>query len=94
MNDASVERRNVHFSGTVQGVGFRYTTRHVAARFRVNGFVQNLVDGRVRMVIEGPASEIDRFLSAIDTELGHYVTGKKQRVQEPQGEPSSFEIRF
>ena len=90
----SLERREVYFAGMVQGVGFRYTTRRIAERFRVTGFVQNLPDGRVRTVVEGTALEIDRFLDAIGSELGHYITTQEQDRSEPVGGLQSFDIRF
>ena len=54
----------VYYAGRVQGVGFRYTVRSLAARFDVTGFVRNLPDGRVHLVVEGDAGEIDAFLEA------------------------------
>jgi len=90
----SLERRTIHFGGMVQGVGFRYTTRRIAERFRVTGFVQNLRDGRVQAVVEGAGPEIDRFLDAIDSELGHYITAKEQDRSEAVGDMQSFDIRL
>ena len=90
----SLERREVYFSGMVQGVGFRYTTRRTAERFRVTGFVQNLPDGRVRVVVEGTAPEINRFLDAVGSELGHYITAKEQERSDAVGGLQSFDIRF
>jgi len=92
--NASVQRREVLFSGMVQGVGFRYTARRIAERFAVAGYVQNLPDGRVRTVVEGVPSEIDRFLAAVEAELGRYITHRQQETLQPSGEPRSFEIRF
>lgn len=91
--NSSVERREILFSGMVQGVGFRYTTRRIAQPFAVTGFVQNLADGRVQVVAEGLAEEIDRFLAAIDSELGHYVTHVDRRSLPPSGQSDRFEIR-
>ena len=51
-------RRHAWFRGTVQGVGFRFTTRRLADRRRVGGFVRNLPDGRVEVVVEGPEAEV------------------------------------
>jgi len=90
----SPERREIYFSGMVQGVGFRYTTRRIAERFRVSGFVQNLRDGRVRAVVEGTALEINRFLDAVESELGHYITTKEQERSDAVGGLQSFDIRF
>lgn len=68
-------RRDMFFSGLVQGVGFRYTTAQVAARFAVTGYVQNLSDGRVKVVAEGTPGELGRFRDAIDQAMtGHIKT--------------------
>ena len=57
-------------SGGVPGRGIRYSTRHIAAGLRVTGYVQNLSDGRVLLVAEGPPGELDRLLAAIDRQMG------------------------
>ena len=46
-------RATVQYSGDVQGVGFRYTAVTIARGYNVSGYVQNLSDGRVRLVVEG-----------------------------------------
>ena len=51
---ADCTRRHCYFSGRVQGVGFRYTSRNIAINYDVTGFVRNLPDGRVELVAEGP----------------------------------------
>ena len=67
------ERRRVHFSGRVQGVGFRYTCQSLARDFEVAGYVRNLPDGRVELVAEGDRQEIDNFLTAIHREMAAYI---------------------
>lgn len=67
------ECRRVYYSGRVQGVGFRFTARHVARRFEVGGSVRNLPDGRVELVAEGVREEIDAFLQAVQDALGRYI---------------------
>jgi acylphosphatase len=62
---SSTQRLTAHFSGNVQGVGFRYTTIHVAQRFDVTGYVRNLHDGRVELVAEGNETEVKQFLAAV-----------------------------
>ena len=49
------KRAHVFYSGRVQGVGFRYSTREVACGYEVTGRVRNLPDGRVELVAEGGA---------------------------------------
>jgi acylphosphatase len=88
------QQREVYFQGMVQGVGFRYTTRRIAARFNVTGYVRNLPDGRVLMVAEGPPEELDRVLAEINTQMGQYVYDTRQTVRAPTGQFSRFEIRY
>ena len=47
------QRRETHYSGQVQGVGFRFQTLRIARAYEVAGFVRNLPDGRVELVAEG-----------------------------------------
>lgn len=69
----ALERRRILFSGHVQGVGFRATTSWVARGFEVAGHVRNLPDGRVEVVAEGDAAELDRFVAAIRDSLGNFI---------------------
>lgn len=83
----------VHYSGRVQGVGFRYSTRQVARRHAVTGFVENLIDGRVRVVVEGDRAAVQEFLSDVDSTMAgciREVTVKQQPVTDMF---SSFAIR-
>jgi acylphosphatase len=88
------ERRRVYFSGRVQGVGFRYTCQALAYRFDVAGFVRNLADGRVELVAEGEAVELDRFIDAIELEMSSYIRHTTSET-EPPGSPrvAGFSIR-
>ena len=54
--------KRVHYWGTMQGVGFRMMTKRIAGQFAVTGFVRNLPDGMVEVVVAGEPAEIDRFL--------------------------------
>lgn len=55
----------VFYSGRVQGVGFRYTVKTVAAGFDVTGTIRNLPDGRVELVAAGERAELEAFRAAI-----------------------------
>lgn len=74
-NHAVMRKRvEVFYTGRVQGVGFRYTTREIAKGFEVSGYVQNLDDGRVELVAEGEEDEVREFLKAVrESQLGDYI---------------------
>ncbi len=95
MSDASArQRREIHYSGRVQGVGFRYTVRNLAAGLAVVGFVKNLPDGRVQLVVEGETEEIQRLVEGIRAEMGHYLSSENAQNTPPQGGFERFEVRF
>ena len=86
-------RIKVLYSGTVQGVGFRYTVKSVASGFEVNGMVRNLPDGRVELVAEGNRAELNAFRQAIHDEgLTHFIRDEQVEWSEAQGEWRGFEI--
>ena len=91
---ATTQRLTVYFSGIVQGVGFRYTTRRVAGRFAVAGFVRNMPDGRVEVVAEGTQDIIRPFIAAIRAEMGHCISSVEEHIAPADGRFKSFEIRF
>jgi acylphosphatase len=84
----------VRFYGRVQGVGFRYTTRSLAARLPVTGYVRNLPDGSVELVVEGAAADVERLLQGIAGELGQYIRSQDLSVQPSSGQFSTFEIEL
>ncbi len=87
-------RRQVFYSGHVQGVGFRYTTRRIASRFDVVGFVRNLPDRRVQVVVEGREAEISSFLQEIATTFAGNVTDVEVQDDSSGDELTGFEIRY
>ena len=63
----------IHFTGRVQGVGFRYQTLQVAKEYTVTGHVSNLPDGRVRLEVEGEEAEVDDFVAAVEERMSGYI---------------------
>jgi acylphosphatase len=86
--------REVHYSGHVQGVGFRYSVRQLASEFEVRGFVRNLPDGRVQLVAEGLTSELTRFLDEIAARMAAYIRDVTVDVRPATGEFAGFDIRY
>ncbi len=63
-----IKRVRCHFSGVVQGVGFRPFIYRVARLHALSGFVQNRPDG-VAVEIEGTDPSINAFLSDVQGHL-------------------------
>ena len=86
-------RMHIFYSGHVQGVGFRYTVKSVAAGFEIVGIVRNLIDGRVELVGEGPREELEAFRNAIrEAGLEHFIRNEEISWGEAAGEFRGFEI--
>lgn len=62
--EINLDNKQYHIvvSGTVQGVGFRFTAKDLANRHHIKGWVKNLTDGRVELVAQGPKDNLDIFL--------------------------------
>jgi acylphosphatase len=74
-------------------VGFRYTAQNVALQYNVSGYVRNLADGRVELVVEGPAEEMERFVEALGQRMNGYIQGTERKVGPATGEFRRFSIR-
>ena len=59
-------RKHIIFTGSVQGVGFRYRARHAAELYGCTGWVCNEYDGSVVMEIQGTEEQIDRVILAVE----------------------------
>ncbi len=79
-------RYTVHFAGDVQGVGFRYTTTHIARSHCVAGYVQNLPDGRVRLVAEGEKADLDALVAAVQQRMADHIHRTTLDESQPTGE--------
>jgi len=53
-------------TGRVQGVGFRYTTAHVARELRLTGWVRNNPDGTVETRAQGDERVLERFVAFLE----------------------------
>ena len=84
-----------HFEGQVQGVGFRYTTVHLAAELNVRGFVRNEDDGDVTVVAEGPEDVLLALLGRVkSSHLGDYIRRDSISWSRPTGEFRDFSVRY
>ena len=62
----SVIRRRWHFTGNVQGVGFRYFAQCAAQKLGLTGWVANNWDGSVTMEAQGERAALDELVPMIE----------------------------
>ena len=61
-----MRRLTAYISGKVQKTGYRARVVSIARDFGLTGYVQNLDDGRVKVVAEGQDYDLGSLLAAID----------------------------
>jgi len=88
------EQVHVLYSGNVQGVGFRYRCRLIAADFRLNGWVKNLADGRVELSVQGPKDIIEGFLERLESSFKGYIRTRQLSWGAADMENEGFSIKF
>lgn len=65
--------RKLRITGTVQGVGFRWTAKRIADAMGMAGWVRNNPDGSVSLVLAGENGDMDEFMKRLDDAMGGYV---------------------
>ena len=82
------------YEGRVQGVGFRYRVSTIAGRLPVTGYVRNLPDGSVELIVEGLQSDVDALLEEIRRGMGSAIVRERQETGGVTGEFDGFSIRM
>lgn len=84
--------KRVIFNGHVQGVGFRYTSRRIADRFDVTGFVRNLPDGTVEMLVQGPPQQVDACIQEVRESFDDNIRDSK--IEQIPWQPTHTDFRI
>ena len=88
------KRLHIYYTGRVQGVGFRFTTEDIASELGVCGWVKNLGDGRVEVVVEAKEELLKEFLERIKKYFAQYIRDLDVEWKEATGEFKDFAIKF
>jgi acylphosphatase len=84
--------KRIEYTGRVQGVGFRYQTYSLAQGFRVAGYVRNLPNGNVELVVEGSADQVDQLAETVARRMADYIADARVEL-EPQRGLRGFRIQ-
>ncbi len=88
------QQAHVYYSGRVQGVGFRYSAREIAAGLGITGWVKNLPDGRVEIFAESEESILKDFLKELRGIFSGYIRDVEIDWKPATDEFSGFTIKF
>ena len=83
----------VHFTGSVQGVGFRYRVKRIVANTPLAGHVENLVDGRVQLGLQGDEQELRKALAAIQERMASWIDQVETHWRQPHEILEGFHVR-
>jgi acylphosphatase len=87
-------RAMVTVRGLVQGVAFRYHTRHMAMLLKVTGWVRNLPNGDVQGCFEGNTRDVKALIDwCHDGPVHAEVESVMVENQEFRGEFEDFQVR-
>ena len=79
-----MKRTHFFVSGDVQGVFYRHNTAKKARALGLKGFVRNVPDSRVEVLVEGEQSAVDELVSFCKEHPGYskvkYVEVKEEKT--------------
>ncbi|ODS38201.1 MAG: carbamoyltransferase HypF [Candidatus Altiarchaeales archaeon WOR_SM1_86-2] len=84
--------KRILISGIVQGVGFRPFIYKLAKKYELGGWVKNLGDAGVEIVIEGKGADIKNFIDSIEAESPPNAEVESLSVEDSGGEFKGFKI--
>jgi len=87
-------RCRVWISGTVQGVGYRFSTVQMARQLGLSGWVRNLPDGRVEAVFEGDRAAVEQAIAWCRHGPPAARVSQVDAAAEPVEGLTSFETRY
>ena len=91
----SMKQIHIFVTGRVQGVFFRQSSKVMAIKNNVEGWVRNLDDGRVEIVGEGEESNINSFIDWCKTGPANSRVDEFELSEENiTNEFEDFEVRY
>lgn len=82
----------VIYTGNVQGVGFRASTKAVAKRYPVTGYVRNLPDRTVELVLCGTDADLQQVLDEVQSAFKRNITNANKSMAVIDAVPDQFKI--
>jgi acylphosphatase len=87
-------RAHIIFSGTVQGVGFRFTVQKYALVLGLKGWVKNLSNGSVEALIDGPKQSIEELCRNIEDDFQGHIQDRNIQFIPVEEKFENFRITY
>ncbi len=87
------ERRTIYSSGRVQGVGFRWNALQAMEGLALTGYVRNLSDGRVELLIEGDEAHTRAAAERVRSAMASLISNEDERIAAATGQFEDLRIR-
>ena len=87
-------RKKINYKGRVQGVGFRWNTEKAVERFDVTGYVKNLPNGSVEVLLEGCSGEVLKAENSVEERMRGYWTEKASEELPGDHHWQEFKIHY
>ena len=86
-------RKQIRFTGIVQGVGFRFLVQQLANQYHISGWVQNQRDGSVIAQLQGEPGAINKLIEKLYEDHYIQIDEMKQETIPIQTE-TGFRVRY
>jgi acylphosphatase len=87
-------RKKIIYKGRVQGVGFRWNTGKAVECFDVTGYVKNLPNGSVELLLEGCSGEVSKAENSVEERMRGYWTEKESEELPGDHHWQKFKIHY
>lgn len=80
----------------IQKIGYRDKVQEIARELKIKGFVENLKDGRVKIICEGEEDVIEKFVGRLRVKEDYIEVGRVNVVEktEAKGDFEYFDIKY
>jgi len=87
-------RRKINFKGRVQGVGFRWNSKDTLKNYNVKGYVKNLPDGTVELLLEGSREDVTIAMEAVEERMRGYWSSREYEDLPGESHWANFTIQY
>lgn len=85
---------HIFYKGVVQGVGFRFSVQRMAQSLGLRGWVKNLDDGRVEVLVQGEKNDTTQLMEKIQLRFQGYINDVQIDYQPATELPQGFDIHY